>query len=91
MEAVVEMPVKAVMMMVETVMMAAGGRGTGSERGKPESSNGGESECELLHDHLLSLCDAIRCGWVRGDLESVVSAGWVATIFDLVQPIEHGI
>lgn len=89
MEAVVEMPVETVVM-VETVMMAAGGSGAGGERGKAESGNGGESECELLHDHLLSLCDAIRCGWVRGDLESVVSARWVAAIFDRVQPIQHG-
>jgi hypothetical protein len=88
MEAVVEMPVKAVVM-VETVMMAAGGRGAGGERGNAESGNGGEGECELLHDHLLSLCDAIRCGWVRGDLESVVSAGWVASIFGPVQSTDR--
>jgi hypothetical protein len=88
MEAVVEMPVKTVVM-VETVMMATGGRGAGGKRGKPESGDGGESESEFLHDHLLSLCDAIRCGWVRGDLESVVSAGWVASIFDPVQSADH--
>lgn len=61
MEAVMEMPVEAVVM--ETVMMeTAGGRGAGRERGKPEGGNGGEGECKLLHGHLLSLCDAIRCG-----------------------------
>ena len=60
MEAVVKMSVKA--MVVKTVMMAAGGCGAGGKRGKPESGNGGEGECEFLHGHLLSLCDAIRCG-----------------------------
>lgn len=86
METMMEMPAEAVM--VETVM-TAGGCGAGGERGKPEGGNGGESECKLLHDHLLFLCDAIRRGWVRGNFESVVSAGWVAAIFDPVQPVEH--
>lgn len=60
MEAVVKMSVEAV---VVAVMMKTAGRcGAGCERGEPERSNGGESECEFLHGHLLSLCDAIRCG-----------------------------
>jgi hypothetical protein len=60
MEAVVRMSVEAVV--VAVMMKTAGRRGAGGERGKPESGNGGEGECEFLHGDLLSLCDAIRCG-----------------------------
>jgi hypothetical protein len=88
METVMEMPVEAVV--VAVMIKPAGRRGAGCERCESERSNGGESECEFLHGHLLSLCDAIRCGWVRDDLESVVSAGWVASLFDLVQSADRG-
>ncbi len=60
-EAVMEMSVEAVV--VAVVMETASRCGAGRERGEPERSNGGESECKFLHGHLQSLCDAIRCGW----------------------------
>lgn len=61
METVMEMPMEAVV--VAVVMETASRRGAGRERGEPERSNGGESECKFLHGHLQSMCDAIRCGW----------------------------
>lgn len=60
MEAVMEMPVEAVV--VAVMMETASGRRAGRERGKSERGNGGEGESKFLHGHLLSLCDAIRCG-----------------------------
>jgi hypothetical protein len=49
--------------MVETMVVeTAGGCRTRREGGKSNRGGGSESQCKLLHGHLLSLWDATRCG-----------------------------